>query len=807
MSALTSCVINSCNMQCNGSMSSHKLNENVKLDLNFNDEIKRLTVHSGSTTATNTIKTTDTINGDNQLDELNCDYDELENFYSISRRQQQQDINYVASKWQKIPIKDRASQVLELTKQYFYNNQHSTRDIESLESSDNELANHHEVHDLQNVDYVKINPKIQDDLERCTNSENYVKPSELNHATLKGDDFAIANNNHSNRELTAQSVDKIDVFSDKKIDHQFTFPISIPNPKGINFKSKQAHRLDVESEDKTSNCVTSNLSNKSNCGSANGLINCNWLQVAETSDNAILAASSNVTNPLEQSRHNSRRFELGLSCMGAKDYCCLYTSHCCSACKIELDNTGTSCFHQSSFTSYERFSTNFNSLNRRSCKLIENEQERQNQLANYEIITRQMGNSIENKLQCCHKHYKATPNRNQCICINHYNNSNNDACNNSNNKTNVACNQEDNLHQINTSSSSSASFARCDNNSNCSNTSTGTNEHQQATSLEDCLHTTTTSRQCFYKTPLNSYDNHINNNNNTTDKDCLRFDDKEPANSYYKITRGPQIEFTCQPRGNHQTTTINTLDKIFNQEHELIDCRSKASTKQQQENQVNRIANFELDFQREFSHSSNTSKAPTPAPRSNHTHQTTSSSSNCNQPSIAPDLGLNHQASGSLLHNNSTQSASKLSTTTTTTTTPTIPTRSLEEQLKRLLAYEISGDSQSSSTKLINQGIHNNNNNSDNLDNNYNNINQIETCNMKRGAYDQSGKSNNYDNSKQKISSYGNNSRQTKSSYNSISPDERFAIFMMASKSTHTNSTVERDARILKWLNNCKSAT
>jgi len=39
-----------------------------------------------------------------------------------------------------------------------------------------------------------------------------------------------------------------------------------------------------------------------------------------------------------------------------------------------------------------------------------------------------------------------------------------------------------------------------------------------------------------------------------------------------------------------------------------------------------------------------------------------------------------------------------------------------------------------------------------------------------------------------------------------ISPDDRLMIFMLASRSTNINSTVERNARILKWLNKCKDA-
>lgn len=41
----------------------------------------------------------------------------------------------------------------------------------------------------------------------------------------------------------------------------------------------------------------------------------------------------------------------------------------------------------------------------------------------------------------------------------------------------------------------------------------------------------------------------------------------------------------------------------------------------------------------------------------------------------------------------------------------------------------------------------------------------------------------------------------------SLSPDDRLMIFMLASRSTSINSPVERNARILKWLNNCRSAT
>ena len=40
----------------------------------------------------------------------------------------------------------------------------------------------------------------------------------------------------------------------------------------------------------------------------------------------------------------------------------------------------------------------------------------------------------------------------------------------------------------------------------------------------------------------------------------------------------------------------------------------------------------------------------------------------------------------------------------------------------------------------------------------------------------------------------------------SFSPDERLDIFISASKSLHLDSTIERDARIYKWLHNCKNA-
>lgn len=39
------------------------------------------------------------------------------------------------------------------------------------------------------------------------------------------------------------------------------------------------------------------------------------------------------------------------------------------------------------------------------------------------------------------------------------------------------------------------------------------------------------------------------------------------------------------------------------------------------------------------------------------------------------------------------------------------------------------------------------------------------------------------------------------------SPNDRLMIFMLASRSTSTNSAVERNARILKWLNNCRDAS
>lgn len=50
--------------------------------------------------------------------------------------------------------------------------------------------------------------------------------------------------------------------------------------------------------------------------------------------------------------------------------------------------------------------------------------------------------------------------------------------------------------------------------------------------------------------------------------------------------------------------------------------------------------------------------------------------------------------------------------------------------------------------------------------------------------------------------------QQQQRQQSAISPDDRLMIFMLASRSTSTstNSNVERNARILKWLNNCKSA-
>lgn len=53
------------------------------------------------------------------------------------------------------------------------------------------------------------------------------------------------------------------------------------------------------------------------------------------------------------------------------------------------------------------------------------------------------------------------------------------------------------------------------------------------------------------------------------------------------------------------------------------------------------------------------------------------------------------------------------------------------------------------------------------------------------------------------------NKRQMSSTSSSFSPDERMALFMSASRRTSAaiDSTVERNARILKWLHNCRSAT
>lgn len=59
-----------------------------------------------------------------------------------------------------------------------------------------------------------------------------------------------------------------------------------------------------------------------------------------------------------------------------------------------------------------------------------------------------------------------------------------------------------------------------------------------------------------------------------------------------------------------------------------------------------------------------------------------------------------------------------------------------------------------------------------------------------------------------KDQAYSNNNNNThQQGRPGISPDDRLMIFMLASRSTNTNSTVERNARILKWLNNCRSAT
>lgn len=55
---------------------------------------------------------------------------------------------------------------------------------------------------------------------------------------------------------------------------------------------------------------------------------------------------------------------------------------------------------------------------------------------------------------------------------------------------------------------------------------------------------------------------------------------------------------------------------------------------------------------------------------------------------------------------------------------------------------------------------------------------------------------------------YGDQQSTSNKRYQSsgISPDDRLMIFMMASRSTSTNSTVERNARILKWMHGCQSS-
>lgn len=123
---------------------------------------------------------------------------------------------------------------------------------------------------------------------------------------------------------------------------------------------------------------------------------------------------------------------------------------------------------------------------------------------------------------------------------------------------------------------------------------------------------------------------------------------------------------------------------------------------------------------------------------------------------------------------------------------PTHRSLSVEQQLKQLLSLETS-DEREEPTREI----------------------QIGSGEMKKGNHSYSNGGAKDTPRGSRLETFGktakeghhNNQPYQRPGSSDISPDERFMIFMMASRSAATDSTVERNARILKWLNNCKSAT
>jgi len=71
-----------------------------------------------------------------------------------------------------------------------------------------------------------------------------------------------------------------------------------------------------------------------------------------------------------------------------------------------------------------------------------------------------------------------------------------------------------------------------------------------------------------------------------------------------------------------------------------------------------------------------------------------------------------------------------------------------------------------------------------------------------------SGRDNDYYQSSNSHGQSASHNQQSSKYHNhsSLSPDDRMMIFMMASRRAATNSSLEKNARILKWLHNCRDA-
>lgn len=115
---------------------------------------------------------------------------------------------------------------------------------------------------------------------------------------------------------------------------------------------------------------------------------------------------------------------------------------------------------------------------------------------------------------------------------------------------------------------------------------------------------------------------------------------------------------------------------------------------------------------------------------------------------------------------------------------------SIEEQLKRLLdIVEVTN------SITVNQD---NNNNKNQIDN------KASRLEMKKSSYPACCAQQNQN----QQTGYHNQSAPSSSSRRTpdISPNDKMMLFMLASRSTNTNSTVERNARVLKWMHGCTSS-